>query len=35
MEVLQIQVWRQASPTRKWEMLAQLNQLAHTLALTA
>ncbi|HRW49745.1 MAG: hypothetical protein M9936_31770 [Caldilinea sp.] len=34
MEALQIQLWRQASPTRKMEMLAQLNQLARTLALT-
>lgn len=34
MEALQIQLWRQANPTRKMEMLAQLNQLARTLALT-
>ncbi len=34
MEALQIQLWRQASPTRKMNMLAQLNRSAHTLALT-
>lgn len=34
MESLQIHLWRQVSPTRKMEMLAQLNQLARTLALT-
>jgi hypothetical protein len=34
MEALQIQFWRQASPTRKMHMLAQLNASAHTLALT-
>jgi hypothetical protein len=33
MEVLQIQLWRQASPTRKMHMLAQLNASARTLAL--
>jgi hypothetical protein len=33
MEALQIQLWRQASPTRKMHMLAQLNASAHTLAL--
>lgn len=33
MEALQIQLWRQASPTRKMHMLAQLNSSAHTLAL--
>ena len=33
MEALQIQLWRQASPTRKMEMLAQLNTSARTLAL--
>ncbi len=33
MEALQIQLWRQASPTRKMHMLAQLNQSARTLAL--
>ena len=33
MEALQIQLWRQASPTRKMEMLAQLNASARTLAL--
>ena len=33
MEALQIQLWRQASPTRKMEMLAQLNASVHTLAL--
>ncbi|MCB8983461.1 MAG: hypothetical protein H6659_06540 [Ardenticatenaceae bacterium] len=34
MEALQIQLWRQASPTRKMTMLAQLNAAARTLALT-
>lgn len=34
MESLQIHLWRQESPTRKMEMLAQLNQLARMLALT-
>ena len=34
MEALQIELWRQASPTRKMQMLAQLNQSARTLALT-
>ena len=34
MEALQIQLWRQASPTRKMQMLAQLNQSARLLALT-
>jgi hypothetical protein len=33
MESLQIQFWRQASPTHKMHMLAQLNASAHTLAL--
>ncbi len=33
MEALQIQLWRQATPTRKMEMLAQLNASARTLAL--
>ena len=33
MEALQIELWRQASPTRKMHMLAQLNASAHTLAL--
>ncbi len=33
MEALQIQLWRQATPTRKMHMLAQLNASAHTLAL--
>jgi hypothetical protein len=33
MEALQIQLLRQASPTRKMEMLAQLNASARTLAL--
>jgi hypothetical protein len=32
-EALQIQLWRQASPTRKMHMLAQLNASAQTLAL--
>jgi predicted component of type VI protein secretion system len=34
MEALQLQLWRQASPTRKMEMLAQLNASARLLALT-
>lgn len=34
MEALQIQLWRQASPTRKMQALAQLNASAKTLALT-
>ncbi|MEN4040933.1 MAG: hypothetical protein ROW39_01215 [Anaerolineaceae bacterium] len=34
MEALQIALWRSASPTRKMQMLAQLNQSAHLLALT-
>ena len=34
MEALQIQLWRQANPTRKMQMLAQLNHAARTLALT-
>ncbi len=34
MEALQIRLWRQASPTRKMNMLAQLNRSARTLALT-
>ena len=33
METLQIQLWRQASPTRKMHMLAQLNAAAQMLAL--
>jgi hypothetical protein len=32
-EALQIQAWRQASPTRKMNMLAQLNASARRLAL--
>jgi len=34
MEALQIQLWRQASPTRKMNMLAQLNSSVRMLALT-
>jgi hypothetical protein len=34
MEALQIQLWRQASPTRKMNMLAQLNASARLLAMT-
>lgn len=34
MEALQIGLWRQASPTRKMEMLAQLNAAGQLLALT-
>lgn len=33
MEALQIQLWRQATPTRKMQMLAQLNTSARLLAL--
>ena len=33
MESLQIQLWRQASPTRKMHMLAQLNAFLRMLAL--
>jgi hypothetical protein len=33
MEALQIELWRQATPTRKMQMLAQLNASAQTLAL--
>jgi hypothetical protein len=32
-EALQIELWRQASPTRKMHMLAQLNASARILAL--
>jgi predicted component of type VI protein secretion system len=34
MEALQIQLWRQASPTRKMQMVAQLNASVRMLALT-
>lgn len=34
MEALQIELWRSASPTKKMQMLAQLNQTARLLALT-
>jgi hypothetical protein len=34
MEALQIQLWRQASPTKKMNMLAQLNASARMLAMT-
>lgn len=34
MEALQIRLWRQASPTHKMNMLAQLNASARRLALT-
>mgnify|MGYP006971708157 CR=1 FL=1 len=34
MEALQIQLWRQASSTRKMNMLAQLNASARLLAIT-
>lgn len=34
MEALQIKLWRQASPTRKMTMLAQLNASMRLLALT-
>jgi len=33
MEALQIQLWRQASPTRKMHMLAQLNASVRVVAL--
>jgi predicted component of type VI protein secretion system len=33
MEALQIRLWRQASPTRKMEMVAQLNKTVRLLAL--
>lgn len=33
-EALQIKMWRQASPTRKMNMVAQLNKSARLLALT-
>ena len=33
MEAMQIELWRQASATRKMHMLAQLNASARTLAL--
>jgi hypothetical protein len=34
MEALQIELWRQASPTRKMNQLAQLNAAVRLLALT-
>jgi hypothetical protein len=34
MEALQIELWRQASPARKMQMLAQLNASARLLAMT-
>jgi predicted component of type VI protein secretion system len=34
MEALQIQLWREASPTHKMNMLAKLNTSARLLALT-
>lgn len=34
MEALQIKLWRQATPARKMQMLAQLNASAYMLALT-
>ena len=34
METLQIEIWRSASPTKKMELLAQLNHSAKLLALT-
>lgn len=33
MEALQIELWRAASPTRKMQMLAQLNQSVRLLAM--
>lgn len=34
MEALQVQLWRQASPTKKMNMLAQLNVSVRRLAVT-
>ncbi len=34
MEALQVELWRQASPTRKMNMLAQLNAAVRLLAAT-
>lgn len=34
MEALQIQLWREATPTRKMEMVAQLNRAARLLAMS-
>ena len=34
MEAMQIRLWRQASPTKKMDMLAQLNASVRLLALT-
>jgi hypothetical protein len=34
LEALQIQLWRQASPTRKMHMLAELNAAARLLAMS-
>jgi hypothetical protein len=34
MEALQIQLWREASPTRKMQALAQMNASARRLAMT-
>jgi hypothetical protein len=34
MEAVQIELWRQASPTRKMNMLAQLNAALRVLAVT-
>ncbi len=34
MEALQIQLWREASPTKKMHMVAQLNAAGRLLALT-
>jgi len=34
MEALQIRLWREASPTRKMEMVAELNAAARLLALS-
>ena len=34
MEALHIQLWRQASPTHKMNMVTQRNRSAHTVALT-
>lgn len=34
MEAIQIQLWRQASPTRKMHILAQLNASARIMALS-
>jgi len=34
MEALQLELWRQADPTRKMQMVAQLNETTRLLAIT-